>query len=88
MINMKHSVNFYIEEFQKCSGQKKRLFDIAMYLSPTLAPTGCDIGFNKEFSFSLTGCHTKVKEPSLANYLFIAQSAGALGYTNCTSAKG
>ena len=29
-------------------------------------------GLNPEFSFSSTGCHTKVKEPSLSYYLPIA----------------
>ena len=28
--------------------------------------------FNSDFSFSKTRCHTKVKEPSLPNYLLIA----------------
>ena len=30
-------------------------------------------GLHLEFSFSKTGCHTKVKEPSLPYYLFIAE---------------
>ena len=29
-------------------------------------------GLNSDFFFSLTGCHTKVKEPSLSYYLLIA----------------
>ena len=29
-------------------------------------------GFNAEFSFSYTGCHTKIKEPSLPYYISIA----------------
>ena len=37
----------------------------------------------QEFAFPLTGCHTKVK---YSNQLF--QSAGALEYTDCISAKG
>ena len=30
-------------------------------------------GLNSEFSFSLTECHTKFKEPGLANYLSITE---------------
>ena len=50
---------------------------VCVYTYPT-ARAGCDTrsifirsltGLNSEFSFPLTGCHTKVKEPSLPNYL-------------------
>ena len=53
-----------------------------IYLSNPYAQTGCDtrsnfkrilIGLNSEFSFSKAGCHVKVKEPSLHNYLSIAR---------------
>ena len=51
----------------------------AIYIYPTPPPPlGRDTrsvikpsstGLTSEFFFSLTGCHTKVKKPSLANYL-------------------
>ena len=41
-----------------------------------------------QFSFSVIGYHTKAKEHSLAYNLPIAQSAGAVEYTDCISAEG
>ena len=52
---------------------------VCIYPTP-LPRTGCDIrsifkqsttGLNSGFSFSLTGCHSKVKEPKQLYYLLI-----------------
>ena len=60
---------------------KKLRYFAAVCIYPTpLLRAGCDrtsflkrgtIGLNSELSFSLTGCHDKVKEPSLLHYLSI-----------------
>ena len=39
---------------------------------------GCLTSLNSDFSFSLNGCHTKVKNPSRSYYLSIA--GGTVGF--------
>ena len=53
---------------------------IYIYITPLYKPDVTQsqffcsfMGLNFEFSFSKTGCHTKVKEPSLLNYLPITR---------------
>ena len=55
---------------------------IHLYIFTNLALAGCDtrsifkrslIGLNSEFSFSYTGCPTKVKEPNMSYYIAITE---------------